>query len=303
MFTTLQNTPITIDLTLQGNTTGWTVSGSNAIHEVCNAGSVKLINYPITAGLTYQISYRINSINSGNVQLSLGGISSLARTTVNYYTDTITAINTNPLAFYSNANADISLVNVRITTEVFNPKSTETITWSEEINKWVGWRGYNPDLGYSLFANMFTHKNGALYRHSLLNTRNLFYGTQYPSILRFAGNAIQGQPKTFESLSYEANRLLITTTDGITTSLGQVSELNSVDFLHEVLDDGVTQINVYNVEGIYATGFLRDKNEDLLNGADLKGTYITVELTTTDTGILKLRNVLVNSVPSRIGNR
>lgn len=303
MYTTLQNTPITIDLTQQGNSTGWTVNGTNAIHETCNAGSISLINYPITVGLTYEISYRVNSINSGNVQLSLGGINSLARTNTGDYTDTITSINTNPLAFFSNANANISLVNVRISTVVFNPKSTETITWSEENNKWSSWRGYNPDFGISLFANMFTYKNGALYRHALTNTRNNFYGVQYPSILRFVGNVLQGQPKTFESLSYESNRLLITTTDGITTSLGQLSELISDDFLHEVLDDGVTQINIYNVEGVYAAGFLRNKSENILTGADLKGTYITIELTTTDVGVLKLRNVLVNSVPSRIGSR
>jgi len=302
MFTTLQNTPITIDLKVQGNSTGWTIGGSNAIHEVCNAGSISLINYPITAGLTYQVSYRVNSINSGNVQLSLGGISSLARTTVNNYTDTITAINSNTLAFYSNANADISLVNVRITTNIFNNKTTETIVWSEKNNKWSDFRGYNPDEGFSLFANMFTYKNGTLHAHSALNGRNNFYGQQYKSVFKFVGNAGKTQPKTFESISYEANDLMITTTDGIETSLGKISELIDQDFLKDTLDDGVTQIDIYDSEGIYSAGFMKAK-PDLINGMPLKGTWITIELVQVNVGILKLSNVYIHSERSAIGSR
>lgn len=303
MYTTLQNTPITIDLTQQGNSTGWSISGTHAIHEVCNAGNLPLVNYPITVGLSYEVSYRIDSVNTGYVQLSLGGVTKPNRTVAGSYTENFTAVNTNPLNFFSNANADIELVNVRITTNVFNPKSTDVIAWSEENNKWASWRGYNPDFGISLFANMFTYKNGALYRHALSNTRNNFYGVQYPSIINFVANQAQGQPKTFESISYECNRLLITTTDGIKTSLGQVSELIDVDFLKTILDDGVTQINVYDEEGIYAAGFMRDKNIDINNGDVLKGTFILVELTTTDTGVLKLKNVFINSIPSKIGSR
>lgn len=302
-YTTLQNTPITIDLTQQGNSRGWTIVGGNAVHETCNSGLIKLISYPIVAGVSYEFSYTVLSINSGSIISHLGGVTGLNTTTTGFKTETITAINNSPLDFFSNANCEISPVTIRITTSIFNPKAQNTIAWSEKDNKWSDWRGYIPDCGYSLFANMFTYKNGALYRHALDNTRNLFYGQQYPSILRFVANQGQGQPKTFESISYEANRLLVTTTSGITTSLGQLSELVDVDFLKTVLDDGVTQINVYNSEGIYSAGFMRDKNVDIVNGDVLKGTYITVELITVDTGILKLKNVYINSISSKIGSR
>ncbi len=43
MFTTLQNTPLTIDLLAQARTTGWTINGTQAIHESCNAGYIKLV--------------------------------------------------------------------------------------------------------------------------------------------------------------------------------------------------------------------------------------------------------------------
>ena len=42
---------------------------------------------------------------------------------------------------------------------------------------------------------------------------------------------------------------------------------------------------------------------DIINGDELKGTYIIIELITTSTGALTLRNVQVNSVESRIGVR
>lgn len=302
-FTTLQNTPITINLIDQGNSRGWSINGTDAIHENCNSGAIELLNYPITSGLEYQYSYQIKSINNGYVQPSIGGVQATARTTTGFFTETATAINTSNLQFFSNANATISLVNIQLVTNVFDNKSTNTIVWSELNNRWSDWRGYEPDIGFSLFANLFTHKGGRMYQHAITNGRNNFYGVQYQSILKFVGNSGQGQTKTFQSLSYEANRLLITTTDGITTSLGQLSELIQDDFLKDVLNDGANQVNIYSLEGIYSASFMRDKNIDIINGDVLKGTYITIELTTVSTGVLTLRNVLVNSIPSKIGSR
>lgn len=302
MFTTLQNTPITIDLRIQGNSTGWSISGTHAIHEVCNAGNLPLVNYPITIGVSYEVSYRINSISSGYIQTSLGGVIKPNKTTSGFYNESFTAVNTEFFNFFSNANADVELVNVRVTTAIFNNKSTETIVWSEKNNKWSDFRGYNPDEGFSLFANMFTYKNGQLHAHSALNGRNNFYGQQYSSVFQFVGNAGKTQPKTFESISYEANDLMITTTDGITTSLGKISELIDQDFLKDTLDDGVTQIDIYSVEGIYSAGFMKAQ-PDLINGSPLKGTWIAVELIQVNVGVLKLSNVYIHSERSAIGSR
>jgi hypothetical protein len=302
-FTTLQNTPITIDLLLQGNSRGWSIDGDSAIHETCNSGDIELINYPITAGVQYQLSYTIDYINSGNLRAILGGTNGTLRTTAGFFTETITATDNTNLRFFSNANAKLSPITIKVITNVFNEKSTNTIAWSEKFNKWASFRGYSPDTGFSLFANLFMHLNGQAWISSVNATRNSFFGQQYKSILNFAAAAQEGVPKTFESISIDANRLMITTTDGIKTSLGQVSELIDIDFLKDTLDDGVNQVNIYDVEGIYSAGFMRDKNDDIVNGSVLKGTYITIELITTDTGVLKLSNVLVNSVNSKIGAR
>lgn len=302
-YTTLENTAISIDLKVAGNSRGWIVDGTDAVHETCNAGEILLSTYPIVPGLQYQFSYQIKSINSGYVQPRLGGAVSANQTTTGYKTATITAVNANPLSFFSNANARISVFDIKLITEVNILKSEDTIAWDEVNNKWAGFRTYNPECGFSLFANMFTCKDGRWYVHQLSNVANNFYGEQYDSIFKFVSNVQEAQPKTFESLSYDANQLLITTVDGITTSLGQISELIDVDFLKTILDDGVDTVNIYDSEGIYSAGFMRDKNTDIVNGDVLKGTYIMVELKTIGNGQLRLHNVLVNSVNSPIGSR
>lgn len=301
-YTTLQNTPVIIDLIQQGNSRGWSIEGFDAIHETCNAGFIELLSYPVKAGLSYEYSYQIKSINTGMVRPQLGGIVGTARTVVGFYTETATATTNDILKFYSDANARISLVNIRLTTVTFDLKSTNTIAWSEENNKWSDYRSYNPDCGYSLFANLFTYKNGTLYAHQASNTPNNFYGVQYKSIINFVANADNNIPKTFLSISYESNRLMITTEDGITTSLGKVSELIDEDFLKDILDDGVTQVKIYDVEGIYSAGFMKAK-PDIINGDVLKGTTATIELIQADDGFMRLENVWIHSEPSKIGSR
>lgn len=301
-FTTLQNTQVTIDLRVQGNSRGWSIDGTDAVHEACNAGYITLVDYPITVGKSYEFSYQIKSINTGNVSPRLGGVLGTQRTTTGFFTETITANTTGFLEFYSNANARISIVNVREVAVAINPKAQDTIVWSEKNNRWSDWRTLNPDCGYSMFANLFTHYNGQQYAHSADYGRNEFYGTPYKSIINFVGNSAVMEPKTFQALSYKGSQLMITTTDGITTSLGQISELNEIDFLKDTLDDGVTQVNIYSVEGIFSAGFMKAK-PDIINGDVLKGNYITIELMSTGTGFLRLSNVTIHSEKSAIGSR
>ncbi len=109
-------------------------------------------------------------------------------------------------------------------------------------------------------------------------------------------------------MSYEANQLLVTTDNGISTVLGdeqQISELIDLDFLKDTLDDGVTTVEIYDVEGIFSASFLRDAagGGDINNGDVLKGTYIVVELTQQNDELLKLKNIIIHSEPSKIGAR
>lgn len=305
MVTILEQTPVEIDLVAQAKSTGWTIDGQIAYHEVCNAGSIYLKNYPMTTGVTYTFSYRINSIANGSLQAFSGTQAGSLRTTAGDYTETLVASGTNPeFRFYSNADCAVEIFDIKNTIQSVDMKQRNTIVWSERSNKWNAFRTMTYDVGYSMFTNMYSFKFGTAYIHRQGSLqRNYFYNTQYQSIINIPFNQAQGQPKTFASVSYEANRLLITTTDGITTSLGQISELIALDFLKTTLIDGVTTINVYDSEGIYSAGFMRDKNVDIVNGDQLKGTYITIDLTTVSEGVLNLKNVFVHSEASKIGSR
>lgn len=304
-YTTLENTPIDIDLKIQGNSNGWKLSGSIATHEVCNAGVMILKDYVLNTGEEIQFSYRINSISSGIIRPQLGSVLGTSRSTPQFITENMIATADNSVfSFYSNADCEIELFDLKKVTVDISLKQINTLGWSEPNNKWGSFYTYNPDCAFSIFINLYSFKEGRLWAHkSSLPTRNNLYGTQYQTIVNIPFNKAQGSPQTYESISYESNQLMITSVDGIKTSLGQISELIDEDFLKDVLDDGINQVNIYDSEGIYSAGFMKDKNVDIINGDNLKGTWVTVELITTDNSALKLKNVLVNSIASKIGAR
>jgi len=299
-FTTLQNTPIEIDLVEQGKSTGWTVNGTNAIHEQCNEGSMYLLNYPLTSGSTYTLSFRVNSIANGNLRVYAGATAGTLITTVGDKEETLIASGTDlRLRFYSTADLNLDIFNIKEVLSDTSLKKTNVIAWSENNNKWSDFRTSNPDCAFSLFTKLFSFKQGVQYVHDPQSgDRNTFYGNEYRTIIKLPANTQPMETKTFESISYKGNRLMITTTDGIETNLGQVSDLIESDFLQYTLESGLDIVQVYSVEGNYSSQFLRDKNEDLNNGSVLKGNYMTIELQTVENGILKLFMVDINSVKS-----
>lgn len=303
-YQTLQNTPITINLDEATRTTGWTIEGNKAYHETCNAGRM-VFSETLSINIPYLITIRVNSISGGILRIDLGNDSSDDITTSGFYDNIeLTSTTTGELSIYSDAECEIEIFTYRIVEVITSIKQQNTITLREKTNRWISFLTYNPDVGTSLFNNTYVYKEGKLYVQVNQNTeRNRFFGTQYDTILKFVSNANQAETKTFQSIAYDSNELLITTEDGITTSLGQVSELIDLDFLKDTLTDGVDEVKIYNAEGIYSAGFMRDKNVDINNGDELKGTYIIVELITTNNNALILKNVQVNSVPSKIGVR
>lgn len=307
MYTAVQGTPIVVDLIQAAKNNGWSIDGTTASHEICNSGKVTLLTYPLIAGHVYQVSYAVLSISGGLVRMDAGTATGIARTTVGFYTETITVTGTSPvITFYSNANCQVQAFNISDTITSTAKKQRNTIVYSAKSQKWTDFRTLSPDMGFSLFINTYTLNKGRLYNHdnSSNNSRNNFYGVQYDSIIKFVENKNPAIVKSFESLSMQVNELMITTTDGITTSLGQVSELIAVDFLKDTLADGVTSIDVYSKEGVYSAQFLRNKLDDLILGEPLKGNWQTIELTTVDGSlVLKLFTVAVVSSISKIGAR
>lgn len=314
IYQTLENTPIDINLVAQSVTTGWSFSGSRAIHEVCNAGSIYLNPPPgieIIAGQTYRITYNIisitGSVGSLYIQPFMGTTAGVQRIAPGFIQETLTAAGSNPrFRFYSNTDCEIEIFNIQNTAEVTTAKQQNNIVYSEKLNKWPSFYTYNPDYGFGLFINLYTIKNGDLYVHEHGSTdRNDFYGTQYNTIVNLPFNQHIANSNTFQSVSVQGNELMVTTTDGVISSLGQVSDLIAQDFTKSTMVDGSTVVTINSVEGIYSAPFMRDKNSigGIIDGDVLKGNYLLIELVTTTANQLKLLNVAVHSEHSYIGAR
>lgn len=302
-YTAIENIPISVNLLAAANDTGWTINGSIATHVTCNSGSIRLLK-PILSGVTYQVSYAVLSISSGYVQLFAGTTGGVQRTTAGLYVETIVSNGTG-LSFFSNANCQIQSFNIKNT--VIDTSNTQKYTpvYSFDEKKWIEFRTIAPDYGFSIYIDMVTMFEGALWLHQNGSpNRNSFYGNQYQTIFEYVENSHPEQLKSYNSIALQSNELMVTTDAGITTSLGQVSSLIEQDFIKSVLNDGVTSINVESVTGIFSASFLRDQNIDIINGDKLKGNYINITLTTVNGNIpLKLFSIAVNASINHIGVR
>ena len=306
-YTALQNSPITINLPALAQSSGWTIDGAIATHEACNAGNLYIINYPLTAGQTYNYTYQVVTIGSGYVQSFLGTSGGAQVTTTGFVNETVTAAGINPQLFlFANGNCTVKYFTVSIVNIATSQTQTNTIAFAEKTKKWVSYYTYIPYNAFTLFINTYSFFQGNLYVHQAGSaTRNNFYGVQYQSTIQFVDNVSPTVPKTFMSLSMQCNQLMITTPGGITTSLGQVSELAEADFIKDYLTDGTTQVNVLTKEGVYSANLLRDSNspDGLLNGDPLKGNYMVVNLISTNNGLLALYTINIIGKHSPIGAR
>lgn len=299
-FNTVNGIPITIDLVAQANSTGWSVNGNIATHESCNSGSLVATDLQLISGTDYIITYQVNSISGGVVFASIGDTMGNENDAPGLYTETLEATGDLKLRLTSDANCVIQLLSIKAITEVVNNQSSRTMAFSERGVKWTSFYDFLPDTGVSMFINLYTFKNGLTYLHNPNNTSraNIYGATKIPSV-KAAFNMAPNVVKMFQSINMNSGCLVVTGTDGIETSIGQVSELSDIDFLQHTLKDGPVEIKVYDKDGIYLARFLRDMSTgNLYDGDLLKGNYMTIDLAATDPDTLKLISVSVKSVPS-----
>jgi len=162
-----------------------------------------------------------------------------------------------------------------------------SVAFSESINRWTSFYSFFPDAGGYIFNQYITHKNGNLYVHNTNNTYGRFYNGNNSASITIVYNQSPLLVKSFIALIEQANAGWVPTE--ISTSLGQVSSLNSTD--------------VTLKEGVYFMNFLRDSNSPggLVNGDDLKGNWIKMKLTQTNTTKSILLSADVRHIPSYQG--
>lgn len=280
----LQNSPIIINLLSAAIETGWTMAGNVATHSACNAGKVRLTGYTLVTGQSYQVSYSVLTIGSGTVQMQAGTTLGVSRTTPGNYVETIIPSGSNPvLVFYSDGNCTIQAFNIRVVFDDTSNTQQNTLVYHTKSRKWAPFRTMAPDVGFSIDIDLVTMHYGLMYLHKNASPdRNQFYGTQYQSIIRGVEAQNPERVHDYETLNYQANMLLVSTIGGIVSSLGQQTTLIDTDFIKQKLESNGVTIISYDKDGVYSASLLNDENEDVVNGAQLRGNYLIWELQTVD---------------------
>jgi hypothetical protein len=83
--------------------------------------------------------------------------------------------------------------------------SDVTITYSEAVKGFPSFYSYIPDYIMGMNNYLYTFKGGNLYRHNTNNTRNNFYGVNYPSTVTSVFNAAPTEVKLFKTLALESD--------------------------------------------------------------------------------------------------
>jgi hypothetical protein len=76
-----------------------------------------------------------------------------------------------------------------------------TITYSPNQNGWTSYHSYIPDWMVAMNNNLYTFKDGNLYKHNSNTVRNSYYGTLYPSKITTIFNNDPGQTKQFKTVA------------------------------------------------------------------------------------------------------
>lgn len=299
MYTAIQDTPIVVDLLVACNDTGWSITGDVAMHDSCNQGYINLEAYDLVAGQTYQVSYSVLSISGGIVQLFAGTTAGVQRSVAGNYVETITA-NGPQLSFFSNATCAIKAFNIKNTATDTSNFQQHTIIYSPAISKWTSFYTMAPDWGFNMFIRTLIMQYGVLY--SQLNgsdARNTFFGTTYDTLLQFVENKNTTVVNHYQGLSIQSNQLLITTDNGVQTSLGQLTALIDTDFEQDAFVDGSLRLDVYDRYGVYMASFVNDEDDN-----QLMGNYLIIQLQSTDSQKpMQLYSVDIKSSTQRIGAR
>lgn len=242
---------------------GWvqTPSPFTIQRSIDNSGDLKITSYIPQPDKLYYYSLYVSGLTQGSIIIKMNGVSAPPITTNGFHEGTVLSgtDTTQGLVIWADSNGTLSNLSIKPDFQKGFNTGMNTITWSEQRKGWVTFKDFIPESGFSMYTNMFTLKDGALWKHTVDATPNNFYGEQFSSRVKFVVSSVG--VKTYNSIAVHADKILGTTENGITTELGNVTDLITFDFDTR--------------EGIHYANKLRDAILD----DKLKGRYIVVELT------------------------
>lgn len=164
--------------------------------------------------------------------------------------------------------------------------TSSTLAFDEKNNVFSGYFDYTPENMCAVNQDILSFKNGRAWLHEANALYNNFYGVQYNSEFWIVANIEPSTEKVFLAISEETSDVF---TCEFTNNKGQLSNLIASDFV--------------NNEGIYYAALLNDintpnKNNPLLNGDSMRDVVLVAKLTNTNTSLVSIYAVNVNSTTS-----
>lgn len=263
---------------------GWSISNGVAIHDPINSGYLKNSIFRTIQDETYIINMDVTTVNADVLRVYLGGNMVQEITTNGQYSIEGVANDTSGIMFWSNGS-------VAFTDVVITQGQTEfrTILFSDDTNKFVGEVSYTADIMTKFLDDLYSFKDGSLWKHNVNDVRNSFYGVQYPSEITFVFNPEATKVKTLDSIRIVGNypwyisRVFIRPREG--KSKGQLSRVKSGDFK--------------KLQGQFFADFKRDLNdprfstemERLFKGALLQGEVAEITMTISNENEVRMSSV------------
>ena len=82
-----------------------------------------------------------------------------------------------------------------------------TLSYSPSSNGWTSFHSFYPDWMANLNNDLYTFKDGKVWKHNTNELRNNYYGVQYNSTIRTTINDYPDTPKMFKTISMKGSSL------------------------------------------------------------------------------------------------
>ena len=198
-------------------------------------------------------------------------------------------------------NSKLSLLIVAVNGYEINNQKIEgvTLVFNEDLNLWGGYHSYNPEYMHKFIDGLFVFKDGKLWEQDVNETRNNFFGVQYPSRITLVANAKDKSGKLLNKLYYQ---LKIDSND-------KWSVPSMITPKNETYPNGMKSMlhqNNFTLDrGNYWADIMRDmldpqynnEVEALFSGRVMEGNMLIFELENNSTKEVRLTGVHVYSSP------
>jgi hypothetical protein len=267
------------------------------------AGSLNLQPYTVsgvdqgdilTVGKYYRLVFTVVSADGGNALVILNCNSNYTVQDVITVVDSPASNNTVFTIDFTATQTVLNFLLINNTSFIIDSVSVkeirprETIAFHEPSNRWISKYSFTPEQYGHVSNELFSFKDGTLWKHNASNTYNNFYGTQFVSQVNPIFNVEPSYQKNFGSIALEADK--VWSASAMTTKEGQHTFILSGHFEQinkEWWADVKQDINTPNMPSMY---------EALFNGDFMQSNTLNVilESSLSDQVSLRFANLYSN---------